>query len=136
MPNPEHQTFTPALSALTLLVDDIGVSRDFYSQTFAQQAQWEDDHSVGFNLGSVVLNLLLASEGERLVAPAAVGNRASGLRSQLSIWVDDIDTVVDILQQRGVSFDTDPVDQPWNMRTATFRDPDGHSWEIAQDLSS
>lgn len=134
MANPQ-QTFTPALSAVTLLVEDIEASRDFYTRTFDEQPQWLDDHSLGYNLGSVVLNLLLASEGERLVTPAPVGTRDSGLRSQLSIWVDDIDTVVDILTSRGVSFDTGPVDQPWNMRTASFRDPDGHSWEIAQDLS-
>ena len=31
---------------------------------------------------------------------------------------------------------TGPVDRPWGMRVATFTDPDGHSWEIAQGLGS
>lgn len=127
--------FTPALSALTLLVDDLDVSQEFYTRVFGLQPVWRDDHSIGYNFASIVVNLLASREGERLVTPAPVGDRSSGLRSQLSIWVDDIDTVVEILRRRGVSLDTEPTDQPWNMRTATFRDPDGHSWEVAQDLS-
>jgi uncharacterized glyoxalase superfamily protein PhnB len=27
-----------------------------------------------------------------------------------------------------------PIDRPWGMRTACFADPDGHVWEIAQQL--
>ncbi|MEL4504652.1 VOC family protein [Luteococcus sp. H138] len=132
--DPHEPTFTPALSAITLLVADQDAAEEFYSRAFAEEPLWRDGKSIGFGLGSVVLNLLLDSEGDRLVTPAAVGSKDSGLRSQLSIWVDDIDTVVETLKGRGVDFDTDPTDQTWGMRTATFRDPDGHSWEIAQDL--
>jgi uncharacterized glyoxalase superfamily protein PhnB len=27
-----------------------------------------------------------------------------------------------------------PVDRPWGVRTASFTDPAGHIWRIAQDL--
>jgi lactoylglutathione lyase len=27
-----------------------------------------------------------------------------------------------------------PADRDWGMRTATFADPGGHIWEIAQEL--
>ncbi len=132
----ELPQFTPALSAITLLVDDAEVSREFYTRAFETQPLWTDEKSTGFNVGSVVLNLLVRDEGDRLVAPNPVGTRTSGNRGQLSIWVDDIDTIVDVLKGRGVAFDTQPTDQPWDMRTATFHDPDGHSWEIGQDLSA
>lgn len=132
--DPHEPSFTPALSAITLLVREPDVAAEFYSRAFAEEPLWRDEKSIGFSLGSVVLNLLIDSEGDRLVTPAPVGTKQSGLRSQLSIWVDDIDTVVETLTGRGVTFDTNPTDQSWGMRTATFRDPDGHSWEIAQDL--
>lgn len=128
-------TFTPALSAVTLLVDDLDVAREFYTRTFDLQPDWTDEVSVGFNFSSIIVNLLLSAEGERLVEPAKVGHRESGARGQLSIWVDDIDGVAEVLASRGVVLDTDIRDQPWGMRTLTFRDPDGHSWEVAQDLS-
>ena len=31
----------------------------------------------------------------------------------------------------GVEFLNGPVDRPWGIRTASFRDPGGHVWEIA-----
>ncbi|MEL4356642.1 MULTISPECIES: VOC family protein [unclassified Luteococcus] len=127
-------SFTPALSAITLLVADQETAAEFYARAFAEEPLWRDEKSIGFGLGSVVLNLLVDSEGERLLAPAPVAAANAGVRSQLSIWVDDIDTVVETLKARNVTFDSAPTDQPWGMRTVTFRDPDGHSWEIAQDL--
>jgi uncharacterized glyoxalase superfamily protein PhnB len=33
-----------------------------------------------------------------------------------------------------VSLLNGPLDRPWGVRTATFTDPDGHIWEIAQEL--
>jgi catechol 2,3-dioxygenase-like lactoylglutathione lyase family enzyme len=39
---------------------------------------------------------------------------------------DDLDERVVELRRRGVSFDHDPVDQPWLWREARLRDPDGN----------
>ncbi len=38
------------------------------------------------------------------------------------------------LGRRGVSLLNGPIDRPWGKRTACFADPDGHLWEIAQDI--
>jgi uncharacterized glyoxalase superfamily protein PhnB len=34
----------------------------------------------------------------------------------------------------GVEHLNGPVDREWGMRTASFTDPDGHIWEVAQQL--
>ena len=39
------------------------------------------------------------------------------------------------VEERGVKLLTGPVDREWGMRVATFTDPDGHSWELAQALA-
>lgn len=39
---------------------------------------------------------------------------------------EDLDARVAALQQRGIEFDADPVDQPWLWREAYLRDPDGN----------
>ena len=39
------------------------------------------------------------------------------------------------LQSATSSLLNGPVDRDWGMRTASFADPDGHIWEIAQQLS-
>jgi lactoylglutathione lyase len=67
---------------------------------------------------------------------ARIADRENGSRLQLSIWVEDFDAACALLEQRGVTLLTGPIDRAWGMRTATFTDPDGHSWEIAQELSA
>lgn len=36
------------------------------------------------------------------------------------------------LAARGVALLNGPMDRPWGIRTASFRDPGGHIWEIAK----
>ena len=36
------------------------------------------------------------------------------------------------LQARGVELLNGPMDRPWGIRTASFRDPGGYIWEIAK----
>jgi uncharacterized glyoxalase superfamily protein PhnB len=38
------------------------------------------------------------------------------------------------LDQHGVTVISGPADRDWGMRTMTFADPGGHTWEIAQEL--
>ena len=46
--------------------------------------------------------------------------------------VDDVDEMCKELGDRGVVLLNGPVDRPWGVRTAAFRDPGGHIWEIAK----
>jgi uncharacterized glyoxalase superfamily protein PhnB len=45
--------------------------------------------------------------------------------------VADVDATCAELERRGVQFLNGPIDRPWGARTAAFRDPAGHVWEIA-----
>ena len=55
----------------------------------------------------------------------------AGSRVQLTLEVDDVDATCAELARRGVELLNGPLDRPWGVRTATFRDPAGHIWEIA-----
>ena len=35
------------------------------------------------------------------------------------------------LERRGVELLNGPMDRPWGLRTANFRDPAGYIWELA-----
>jgi uncharacterized glyoxalase superfamily protein PhnB len=48
--------------------------------------------------------------------------------------VDDADAVCAELATRGVELLNGPMNRQWGMRTASFSDPDGHIWEVAQEL--
>jgi lactoylglutathione lyase len=69
-----------------------------------------------------------------LIDPATVAGADTGSRFQLTIWVDDTDAVCAELASRGVKLLNGPIDREWGVRTASFSDPDGHIWEIAQQI--
>lgn len=123
------------VSAISLFVDDLEAAKSFYREVFGVPVVFEDESSVCVRFDRLFVNLLHASAAGEQVEPAAVAGRESGSRFQLSIWVEDVDAVCSLLEQRGATLLTGPTDRPWGMRTATFVDPDGHSWEIAQELA-
>ena len=119
------------ISAITLFVEDVAGSKQFYSDVFGLPVAFEDDASAVFSFGSVIINLLKASEARELIEPAAVAPPDAGSRIQLTITVDDVDATCALLAARGVELLNGPMDRPWGIRTASFRDPGGHIWEIA-----
>ncbi len=123
------------ISAVTLFVDDLGASRQFYQDVFGLPVYYEDENSAVFQFGGVLINLLDGAEADALIAPATVGTSGAGARSQFTIQVSDVDAVLATLTERGVALLNGPVSRPWGVRTAAFADPSGHIWEIAQELS-
>jgi catechol 2,3-dioxygenase-like lactoylglutathione lyase family enzyme len=122
------------VSAISLFVEDLQAAKAFYQDVFGVEVVFEDDNSVCVKFDRLFVNLLHVSAAKEQVEPAGVAARDSGSRFQLSIWVDDVDAVCTLVEKRGVRLLTGPTDREWRMRTATFTDPDGHSWEIAQEL--
>jgi catechol 2,3-dioxygenase-like lactoylglutathione lyase family enzyme len=127
----EQGAWPAAIAAITLFVEDLEAARRFYRQVFELPVVFEDDSSAVFRFGETLVNLLKASEGPGLVEPAGVASRDSGVRFQLTLGVDDVDAMCEKLKERGVDLLNGPMDRPWGIRTASFRDPGGHIWEIA-----
>jgi lactoylglutathione lyase len=119
------------IGAMTLFVEDLGRAKAFYEAAFGLPVTFEDDDSVVFRFGGTLVNLLRTSAAGELVAPANVASPDAGVRCQLTIDVADVDAVCAALAQRGVALLNGPMDRPWGVRTAAFRDPGGHVWEVA-----
>ncbi|HEV2950998.1 MAG TPA: VOC family protein [Actinomycetota bacterium] len=124
------------ISAITLFVEDLGAAKAFYREVFGLPVAFEDDASAVFSFGNTIINLLTASAAGELIEPAPVGAPDAGSRLQLTIAVDDVDATCAVLATRGVELLNGPIDRPWGVRTACFRDPGGHIWELAQPVTS
>jgi len=125
-------TWPGKISAITLFVEDLAATKQFYQEIFGLPLVFEDDNSAVFDFGNTLINLLAATEAPELIAPATVATREAGARVQFTIGVDDVDATCAELTARGVTLLNGPLDRPWGIRTASFRDPSGHIWEIAQ----
>ena len=123
-----------SVGAITLFVEDPQRSKVFYGTVFDLEVIYEDQNSAVFRFDNMIVNLLTIPAARDLIDPAAVAARETGSRFQFSVWVNDANAVCAELAARGVVLLNGPMDREWGMRTASFADPDGHIWEIAQQL--
>ena len=129
-------TLPTSLGAITLFVDDVPRAKGFYQGAFDLEPIHEDDDSAAFKFENTIVNLLARPAAHELVEPATVAASGAGSSFQLTIWVDDTDALIEELRSRGIEPLNGPIDREWGVRTATFSDPDGHVWEIAQELAA
>lgn len=125
-------TWTTAITAMTLFTEDLAATKHFYQEVFRLPVVFEDDVSAVFKFGSTLVNLLSTTAAPELIAPAALATANAGSRSVLTITVDDVDATCAVLAAAGVTLLNGPMDRPWGIRTASFKDPSGQIWEIAK----
>lgn len=119
------------IEAITLFVEDLDTTKQFYQEVFGLSIMFEDDASTVFKLGSTLINLLKITEANELIAPAQVASQEAGSRFVFTVAVADVDAACTELSARGVTLLNGPMDRPWGIRTASFVDPAGYIWEIA-----
>ena len=128
----EGAAWPKGIAAITLFVDDLAATKQFYLDVFGLPVIFEDDDSAVFKFGTTLINLLKTTAAPALIEPARVAPRDAGSRFQFTIEVDDVDAMCAELARRGVTLLNGPMDRPWGVRTASFVDPGGHIWEIAR----
>jgi catechol 2,3-dioxygenase-like lactoylglutathione lyase family enzyme len=126
------ESWPTGIGAITLFVEDLDDAKQFYQDVFGLPVHFQDDDSAVFKFGTTLINLLRASAAVELIEPASVASAEAGARLQFTIEVDDVDAMCAELIRRGVQLLNGPMDRPWGVRTASFRDPGGHIWEIAK----
>ena len=119
------------IHAITLFVEDLDGCRAFYRTAFGLEVVYEDPVSAVFRFGSTLVNLLQARDAFELIAPARIG---TGVRAVYTLQVDDVDAQCAAMGSRGIALLNGPIDRPWGVRTASFADPAGHVWELAQPI--
>jgi catechol 2,3-dioxygenase-like lactoylglutathione lyase family enzyme len=124
------------ISAITFFVEDLEIMKQFYGRIFGLPLLFEDNDAAMFKIGTTHIKLLKTMAAEELYEPAAVADRAAGNRFVMTLPVDDVDAMSTELAARGVELLNGPVDRPWGVRTASFRDPDGNIWEIAKVIET
>ncbi|MCX6045402.1 MAG: VOC family protein [Chloroflexi bacterium] len=126
------ETWAKNIFAVTLFVKDLDVTKEFYKRVFSLPIDYEDADSAVFKFGATMINLLKISAADELVEPAKAATSTDESHFVFTIVVDDVDAMCAELRQRGVTLLNGPMDRPWGIRTASFKDPAGYIWEIAK----
>jgi catechol 2,3-dioxygenase-like lactoylglutathione lyase family enzyme len=131
MTNSIGRAFEDGFFAVTLLTSNLDESIAFYGQKLGLAKVWGDDVSAVYKCGATMINLLAESQANELLAPAKMAKSEDGARAIFTLRVADVDAVVADLQTAGIELLNGPIDRPWGVRTASFADPSGHVFEIA-----
>lgn len=127
-PVPEgYQQVTPYLS-----VDGAAAAIEFYAKALGttERMRMADGAKIGhaeLELGDSVIMLADESELAGTRSPKAYG----GSPVTLSVYVEDVDAVVDRAVQAGAKLLRPVADQFYGDRTGQFEDPFGHRWSVA-----
>jgi lactoylglutathione lyase len=117
---------------ITVFTEDLAATRQFYIDVFNLAVMFEDADSAVFKFGNTHINLLKVEQAPELINPAQVAPSDAGSRFVFTLPVDDVDAKVAELTAAGVTILNGPMDRPWGIRTASFKDPAGYIWEIAK----
>ena len=128
----QQTPWAKVINAITLFQEDLAEAKRFYQMAFGLPLVFEDANSAVFKIGDTLVNLLQAPAAHELVEPARVADPGAGARAVMTVHVGDVDELCARLAARGVALLNGPMDRPWGLRTASFTDPGGHIWEIAQ----
>ncbi len=120
--------------AITMLyVADVGRSRDFYRDLVGLDVAMDASTYVELTWGNLILGLR-SRDNARAQFPGATSAGAMGASHQVTIEVDDVDEMAALLVAHGIELLQEPTDQPWGMRSTSFRDADGHVWELCTPI--
>jgi lactoylglutathione lyase len=124
-----------SVNVITLFVEDEQRSKEFYERVFEIPAVDEGEGTVIFKFDNLFLRLLTRGEAEKeMLGQVPLADSDSGASFKLATFVDDADARCAELEERGVPIIYGPVDRPWGVRNAAFRDPDGHIWSFSADI--
>lgn len=121
--------FGNGLFAISLFVDNLESSIDFYGHKLGLDLVFQDESSALYRCANTYINLLIKSAVE-LAAPEPVGSN-NGVTAVYTLPFMDVDKAAAELVEAGVKLLNGPIDRPWGVRTVSFQDPSGHTWEIA-----
>jgi lactoylglutathione lyase len=119
------------IGVVEMFYPDLAAAKAYYQDVFGLEVDQEDDTSVSFRFGDLLIILLTMDSGAELVEPVPVAPAGGGARACFTIGVPDVDAVCRDLAERGFEPVNGPVDRPWGPRAAYFADPGGYIYEFA-----
>jgi catechol 2,3-dioxygenase-like lactoylglutathione lyase family enzyme len=123
------------IGAINLIVGDLQRAKAFYRDVFGLPPQHEDEDTAMFRFTDTYVFLQRGATHQDGAAGDVLSLAQKGV-GQFVIFVDDVDAVGAELDQAQVAIISGPAERDWGMRTLTFADPGGYTWEITQELPS
>jgi len=119
-----------AYRSVVIFVQDMGASRHFYEDLMEQELEFDFGANVSYVGG---LALWQVDRAHEIVFGAPSGGVGQG-ELELYFETDDLDAVVKLFEEAGVTFVHPLREQPWGQRVVRVYDPDGHIVEVGEPI--
>lgn len=122
------------ITFLTLAVQDLSTSADFYENTFGwQRSPMSTEHMVVFQLnGGILLSLYSREELAKDANQLPDGNGFKGFTLSHNLGSEhEVDLLFTQLKAKNVQVIKEPQKVFWGGYSGYVADPDGNLWEIA-----
>ena len=126
------------VSAVVLFVQEFNKCLAFYRDTLGLEVVQLESRMAAFRMNGHDFALVEMSEASELVDVKTEEFEAQSGKADrvlLCARVENVDAAYETLKAKGVEFTKAPISQPWGIRAAYFRDPEGNIWEIAHPLA-
>lgn len=125
----------PRLNILTLGVENLDVSANFYQEKFGwKKKAISTDQISFFQLQGMILSLY---QREKLAEDAKVEAKGSGFKGFTLAYnarsEDEVDQLIEELEKKGVTIVKRPEKVFWGGYIGYIADPDHNLWEIAHN---
>ena len=115
---------------LTLTVEDVARSIDFYGGKLGLKVEWNALPAFAMiRAGAGTIGLLAVAEARKEGVEDSIGGQKRGIHVEFT--TDNLDGLYEELKAKGVVFHHPPHDEPWE-RSMSALDPDGYVVEFAQ----
>lgn len=121
----------PSISFLSIAVEDMEVSKDFYSNILGWTPEKESSQFISYKMNGFYFCIYPVSEMKKDLNPEKVEKNAS--RTLLSINLpspEELNVFFEYLREKKVKILKSPEIPPWGGLRGYFCDPDEVSWEV------
>jgi predicted lactoylglutathione lyase len=128
----ESQTMDQRISAVTLGVKDLTLSKKFYVDGLGWKPVFENSEIIFFQTGGMVFALFLR---DQLAEDFGAGPKSYG-RAPMALGYNvrmksDVDPLIQRAQSAGGTLLSRASEKSWGGYSGYFADPDGFAWEVA-----
>ena len=114
-----------------IIVNDINVSKEFYTDMMKQKVQYDFGEDVSFEGG---FSIHLKSHYTQLIGQRPVVSPSHNF--ELYFEFDDVDSLAEELKKHQMELIHDVIEQPWKQKAIRFYDPDKHIIEVGESMEN
>ena len=124
------EDFYPMPMFANLEVSNLDISTEWYQQALGFRVVYRVPGLVHLRRDRYQDVLLFPSESGRLDSPGR------GIVMQIQAGEVSVDEIADKARQAGSTDVVGPLEQPWNVREVTIRDPDGYRLRFSEPIDT